>query len=168
MKHDPVVGEIIAGAIKVHRALGPGLLENAYERCLDYELEKRGLRIERQVPVPLIYEGVRLDCGYRLDLVIDGDVIVELKCVDALAPIHTAQVLTYLRLADARHALLMNFNCPTLREGLRSFVGCRRQPPGPRGYTALHAYKVNHDVTARRRSVHKSAGPSIPLAASTC
>jgi GxxExxY protein len=130
MKYDPAVAEIIEGAIKVHRALGPGLLESAYERCLDYELAKRGLRIERQVPVRLTYEGLRLDCGYRLDLVVDGDVIVEVKCVDALAPIHTAQVLTYLRLTHARHALLMNFNCPTLREGLRSFLGRGKQVPG--------------------------------------
>ena len=129
MKYDPAVAEIIEGAIKVHRALGPGLLESSYERCLDYELGKRGLRIERQVPVPVIYEGVRLDCGYRLDLVVDGDVIVEVKCVEALAPIHTAQVLTYLRLTRARHALLLNFNCPTLREGLRSFIGRGNQVP---------------------------------------
>lgn len=81
------------------------------------------------MPVPLVYEGLRLDCGYRLDLVIDGDVIVEVKCVDALAPIHTAQVLTYLRLTNARHALLLNFNCPTLREGLRSFVGRGNKVP---------------------------------------
>jgi GxxExxY protein len=101
----------------------PGLLESAYEHCLEYEFNNRGIRFRRQVPVPVIYEGVRLNCGYRVDFMVDGDVILEVKSVDVLRPIHDAQVITYLRLTDARHALLLNFNCPTLREGLRSFVG---------------------------------------------
>jgi GxxExxY protein len=98
------------------------LLESAYEACLAYELRAKGLRVEQQSPVRLVYDDVVLDCGYRLDLLVDGNVIVEVKSVETLQPIHTAQVLTYLRLSGARQALLLNFHCATLKEGLRSFL----------------------------------------------
>ena len=129
MTSDPVVAEIIGAAIKVHRVLGPGLLESSYEHCLDYELRKRGFLVKRQVPIPLIYEEVRLDCGYRIDLVVDRDIIVEVKSIDALKGIHSAQMLTYMRITDARHGLLMNFNGATLKKGLRSFVGRGKSVP---------------------------------------
>ena len=129
MTHDPVVAEIIGASIKIHRALGPGLLESSYEYCLEYELRKRRLLVQRQVPVPLVYEDVRLDCGYRVDLVVDRDVIVEVKSIDTLKGIHSAQMLTYMRLTDARHGLLMNFNCATLKQGLKSFVGRGKSGP---------------------------------------
>jgi GxxExxY protein len=123
VQRDPIAGEIIGAAIEVHRVLGTGLLESTYQHCLVYELVQRGLQVESQVPLPVVYKGTRLDCGYRLDLLVNQDIIVEVKCVDRLMPIHTAQVLTYLRLTGARRALLMNFNCPTLKQGLRSFLG---------------------------------------------
>lgn len=113
---------IIGAAIAVHRALGPGLLESTYEACLAYELLERGLRIERQAPLPVVYRGVRIDCGYRLDLVVEGSVVVEIKAVERLLPIHEAQMLTYLKLSGRSVGLLLNFNVPTLREGIRRFV----------------------------------------------
>ena len=120
---DPAVEQIIGAAIEVHRELGPGLLESTYERCLSYELLKRGLRVARQVRLPVRYKDTEIDCAFRVDLVVNGDVLVEVKGVDRLAPIHTAQILTYLRLSNARHALLFSFNGLTLKEGLKSFVG---------------------------------------------
>ncbi len=111
--------QIIGGAIEVHRALGPGLLESAYRRCLMQELRLREVSVDAEVPVPLLYKGLALDCGYRLDLLVDNEVIVEVKCVAALLPIHTAQLLTYLRLTGKRVGLIINFNVPVLKEGLR-------------------------------------------------
>ena len=114
--------QVIGAAIEVHRALGPGLLESAYEACLAHELTERGFRHERQVPLPVRYKGVELDCGYRLDLVVEGAVIVELKAAKALEPIHTAQLLTYLRLSGLRVGLLLNFNVPVLKQGIMRVV----------------------------------------------
>jgi GxxExxY protein len=108
--------------IEVHRALGPGLLESAYEECLCHELSLIGLSFERQVPLPVLYKGVRLDCGYRLDLVVEGRVIVEVKSVERLLPIHEAQLLTYLRLAQIHTGLLRNFSVPALRQGIKRMV----------------------------------------------
>ncbi len=113
---------IIGAAIQVHRTLGPGLLESAYESCLAYEIKKRGLIVEQQKVVPLIYEEVKLDCGYRMDLLVERLVVVEVKSVDALAPIHEAQVLSYLRLSGSKLALLINFNVLVLRDGIRRFI----------------------------------------------
>lgn len=113
---------IIGAAIEVHREVGPGLLESAYEACLAHELAARGLQLERQVPLPVRYKGVELDCGYRLDLVVEGAVIVELKAAKALEPIHTAQLLTYLRLSGLRVGLLLNFNVPVLKQGIKRVV----------------------------------------------
>jgi GxxExxY protein len=113
---------IIGAAIEVHRQLGPGLLESAYEECLARELTLRSVSIERQKALPVVYKGVKLDCGYRLDLLAGGRVIVEPKAVDALAPIHDAILLTYLRLSGCRIGLLINFNCATLKDGIRRRV----------------------------------------------
>ncbi|NLF74668.1 MAG: GxxExxY protein [Chloroflexi bacterium] len=117
-----VTGTIIGAAIDVHRALGPGLLESAYEACLAYELAERGLKVEQQKPLPLVYKAVRLDCGYRLDLLVDDCIIVEVKSVDALEPVHTAQVLSYLKLSGCRVGLLINFNVQVLKRGIRRLV----------------------------------------------
>ena len=117
-----ISGKIIGAAIEVHKMLGPGLLESAYEECLCCEMQLRGIKFERQVPLPLNYKGVNLDCGYRLDLLVEDKVIVELKTVEAIAPIHEAQILTYLKLRDIRLGLIINFNVRLLVEGRRRFV----------------------------------------------
>ena len=110
----------IRGAlIGVHRALGPGLLESAYEQCLCHELTLRGLAFERQVDLPIRYKGVLLDCGYRMDVVVEGRVLLELKSVDAIHPIHEAQTLTYLKISGLRIALLVNFNVPKIVDGIK-------------------------------------------------
>ena len=116
---DGITEQIIGGAIAVHKALGPGLLESAYEACLVYELRQRGLKVEQQKELAIIYGDVKLDCGYRLDLFVEDLVIVELKAVDRLAPIHEAQLLSYLKLADCRLGLLINFNVTLLKRGIR-------------------------------------------------
>jgi GxxExxY protein len=110
--------QVIGAAIAVHRALGPGLLESAYEACLAYELTQQGLKVEAQKPLPVIYREVKLDCGYRLDLLIEDAVIVELKAVDRLAPIHTAQLISYLKLSGCKVGLLINFNEMLLKNGI--------------------------------------------------
>ena len=117
-----ISGEIVDASIKVHTHLGPGLLENVYETCLAYELEKRGHKVERQVQLGVNYEGVKLDIGFKLDLLVDSEVIVELKAAEKLLPIHTAQILTYLKLSNCRLGLLINFNVPRLKEGITRFV----------------------------------------------
>jgi GxxExxY protein len=116
-------GKIIGLCIEIHRELGPGLLEAAYEECLAYELTKAGVHFERQSPLPVRYKEVQLDCGYRLDFVIENALIVELKAVTELHPIHEAQLLTYLKLAGKNLGLLINFNVPILKEGVRR-VAC--------------------------------------------
>jgi len=113
---------VIGACIEVHRHLGPGLLESAYEHCVAYELGVRGLGFERQRPVPLEYKGTTLDCGYRLDLVVDNALVVEIKCVDRLLSIHKAQVLTYLRLTKLQAGLLVNFHETVLKNGLRRLI----------------------------------------------
>jgi len=110
---------IIGAAIEVHRALGPGLLESAYEACLAYELAERGVKVERQKELPLRYREVDLDCGYRLDLLVEDAVVVEVKSVDRLEPIHDAQVLSYLRLSGRHLGLLINFNVKMLKTGIK-------------------------------------------------
>jgi GxxExxY protein len=117
-----LTGRIIGAAIEVHKAIGPGLMESAYEECLAHELQLRDLRFERQVPLPVNYKGVKLDCGYRLDFLVERSVVVELKAVEALHPIHDAQLLTYLRLGGWTVGLLMNFNVPVLKDGIRRLV----------------------------------------------
>jgi GxxExxY protein len=114
--------EIIGAAIEVHRQLGPGLLESAYQACLVRELEARGIAAEQQKPVSVQYKGVQVDCGYRLDLLVDGKVVVELKIVDSLEEIHEAQLLTYMKLTGCRVGLLINFNVSLLRNGIKRRV----------------------------------------------
>jgi len=113
---------IIGAAIEVHKHLGPGLLESAYEECLLHELRIRNMRVERQKGLPVVYKEVKLDCGYRLDLVVEGRVVVELKSVESLAPIHEAIILTYLRLSGRKIGLLINFNVTVLKDGVRRFI----------------------------------------------
>lgn len=113
---------IIGAAIEVHRELGPGLLESAYDVCLKHELAQQGVRVESQVPQPVIYKGIYLDCGYRLDLLVEDLIIVELKTVESLHPIHDAQLLTYLKLKNLWLGLLINFNVPLLKHGIKRLV----------------------------------------------
>jgi GxxExxY protein len=121
-EHDPLTEKIIGFAIEVHRRLGPGLLESAYEECLCFELKEAGIPFRRQVPLPIIYKSVRLDCGYRLDILVDEQVIIELKTVERLMPIHEAQMLTYLKLSSIRSGLLLNFNAAVLKDGIRRMM----------------------------------------------
>ena len=117
-----VTQTVIGAGIEVHRALGPGLLESAYEECLCRELDLRKVQFERQRQLPVDYKGIRLDCGYRLDLLVAGTVVVEIKAVDRLLPIHQAQLLTYLRLGGWKVGLLMNFNVAALKQGIKRVV----------------------------------------------
>lgn len=117
-EHSDLTNRIIGAAIAVHRELGPGLLESAYEECLASEFGVVGLAFERQVPLPVVYRNTRLDCGYRLDFVVESHVILELKAIDKIAPIHEAQLMTYLRLSKRPVGLLMNFNVPVLKDGI--------------------------------------------------
>jgi GxxExxY protein len=117
-----ITERIIGAAMQVHRTLGPGLLESAYEACLSYELRKGGLDVEQQKPVPLVYEEVKLECGYRMDLLVERSVVVEVKSVEALVPVHAAQTLSYLRLSGCKLALLINFNVTVLKDGIRRFI----------------------------------------------
>ena len=114
--------EIISAAIEVHKYLGPGLLESAYEECLCHELRYRSIPVLRQVPVPLVYRNIKLDCGYRIDVLVDQLVLIELKSIERFDPIHEAQVLTYLRLSKLWLGLLINFNVPVLRLGIKRYV----------------------------------------------
>ncbi len=117
-----ITGGIIGAAIEVHKVLGPGLLESAYEECLSKELVDSGFFIERQKPVPVIYKDIKLDFGYRLDLLVNKTVIVEIKSIDGILPVHEAQILTYMKFAEIRVGLLINFNVTKLTNGLRRFV----------------------------------------------
>lgn len=119
MKDNDLTELIIGCAIKVHRFLGPGLLESAYEECLSYELIKNGLEIKRQIPIPIVYEEIKLDCGYRLDLLVNDSIIVEIKAVEALSKIHLAQILSYLKLSHRKLGLIINFNVLKLVEGVK-------------------------------------------------
>ncbi|HMM80169.1 MAG TPA: GxxExxY protein [Pyrinomonadaceae bacterium] len=119
---DRLTETVIGAAIEVHREIGPGLLESAYEECLAFELSLRGLRFERQKPLPVRYKGVNLDCGYKLDLLVENELILEIKAVSSLLPIHEAQVLSYLRMMDLRVGLLLNFHATVLKNGLKRIV----------------------------------------------
>jgi GxxExxY protein len=118
-RENKVTEQIIGAAIEVHRALGPGLLESAYEECLVYELTQRRVAFERQKPIPVVYKEVHLDCGFRLDLLVENLVIVELKAVSQFEPVHEAQLLTYLKLTGLKLGLLLNFNVSQLRRGIK-------------------------------------------------
>ena len=119
---EDVSGKIITAAMKVHAAVGPGLLESAYEACLLHELQQAGLKVSSQVPFPLIYNGLKLDVGYRIDLLVEDSVIVEIKCVEAIQPVHKAQLLSYLRLTGRSLGLIINFHVEHLKNGIRRVV----------------------------------------------
>jgi GxxExxY protein len=122
MLENEISYKIIGAAIDIHKKLGPGLLESTYENILAYELSKRGLFVEQQVPIPLIYEEVRLKCGYRMDLRVERKVLVEIKSTESLAPVHFAQTLTYMKLNNCKLGLLINFNTVVLKEGVHRIV----------------------------------------------
>jgi len=122
MNENTVTEKIIGAAIRVHKALGPGLLESSYKECLFYELTKAGLHVEREKPLPLIYDEVRLEIGYRVDLFVEKQIIVELKAVECLNDVHIAQVLTYLKLNNNRIGLLINFNVSMLKNGIKRLI----------------------------------------------
>ncbi|PKB78194.1 MAG: GxxExxY protein [SAR202 cluster bacterium Io17-Chloro-G9] len=126
---DQLTDIIIGSAIEVHRALGPGLSESAYESCLVFELRERGLKVEQQEPLPVVYRQVKLDCGYRLDLLVEETVIVEVKAVDRLAPFHQAQILSYLKLSGLAVGPLINFNVRLLKQGVRRVVNGLPESP---------------------------------------
>lgn len=122
MNENQLAGQIIGCAIRVHRKLGPGLLENAYQECLFYELKKGGIYVEKEKYLPLIYDGVEVDCAYRIDLLVEGKVLIELKSVQAIHPLHVAQTITYLRIGGYRLGLLINFNETLLKNGIKRIV----------------------------------------------
>ena len=122
METNQITEKIIGCAIEVHKQLGPGLLENAYEACLYYELINEGLDVKKQLALPLLYKDIKLDIGYRIDLLVDNKVIVELKSVDAIAEIHKAQLMTYMKLADIKIGLLLNFNVSRLKDGIVRWI----------------------------------------------
>ena len=122
MEINQITEKIIGCAIEVHKQLGPGLLESAYEECLFYELKNAGLEVKKQLALPLVYKEIKLDAGYRIDLLIENKVIVEIKSVDALAEIHKAQLMTYMKLANIKVGLLMNFNVTKLKEGIIRWI----------------------------------------------
>lgn len=119
MTKDQITHEILDSAFKVHTALGPGLLESAYRTCLAYELRNKGLKVEEEKPLPLIYEEIKLDCGYRIDMLVENEVIVELKTVNEFNDVHLAQILTYLKLSEKQVGLLLNFYVKSLKNGIK-------------------------------------------------
>ena len=122
MTENEISSKIIGCAIDIHKSLGPGLLESAYQECLYYKLQKEGLRVEKEKAMPLIYEEVHLDCGYRIDLLVENKVVIELKSVEALTDVHMAQTLTYMKLGEYKLGLLMNFNVNLLKHGIKQVV----------------------------------------------
>jgi len=134
---DNVTGAVVDAAMKVHTALGPGMLERVYEKCLKHELVKRGLRVESQVWLPVIYDGVEIEGGYRIDLLVEGEVVVEPKVAEQLLDLHKAQLLSYLKLADKRIGLLINFNVVHLRNGIRRLVNNYQPSASPASSAVL-------------------------------
>jgi GxxExxY protein len=122
VERNEISGAIVDAAMKVHSALGPGLLESAYAACLRHELIKRGLKVASEVPVPVVYDDIKLEAGYKLDLLVEDTVVVELKAIEALAPIHQAQIISYLKLAGKPIGLLINFHSLHLKDGIKRFV----------------------------------------------
>ena len=122
MTENQIAAAVVDAAFKIHTTLGPGLLESVYESTLEYELRKRGLSVRRQISLPVYYEGLKLELGYRVDLIVGDKVIIEIKSIEALAPIHKRQLLTYLRLANMRLGLLINFNVERIKDGIRRVV----------------------------------------------
>jgi GxxExxY protein len=129
MKYPEITKRIIVAALKVHSAIGPGVLESVYKTCLAHELRQIGLAVSSEVPLPVVYDGLRLDSGFRIDLLVENLVIVELKCVETLLPMHKAQLLTYLRLSNKPIGLLLNFNVVHLRDGIKRILNNKYQFP---------------------------------------
>lgn len=140
-----ITPKIIGAAIKVHRRLGPGLLESAYEACVAHELERIGLHVQRQKAVPLVYDSVKLDCGFRADLVVNHEVVIEVKCKEALHPVDQAQLLSYLRLLDLRVGLLINFHVVVLKDGIKRMVNNYQ---GPELSVELRTARTENSETA--------------------
>jgi GxxExxY protein len=161
MAEEEIAREIVDAALAVHRELGPGLLESAYEQCLAFELARRGLKIERQKELPIVYQGMKINAGYRIDLLVNDSIIIELKAVDRVEPIHEAQLLSYLRLADRRIGFLINFNVRLLKDGIRRLVlqSDLRVLRALRGenkpFAVKNAVRLHH--SANRRSATKRA-----------
>ncbi len=122
MLFEDITKVIIGCAIDVHKELGPGLLESAYEECLYYELQNSGLKVEKQKAIPVVYKEIKLDCGYRADLIVEDKIVIELKTVDEFNPVHEAQILTYLKFADKKLGLLINFNVLRLKDGIKRYI----------------------------------------------
>ncbi len=137
MRVNDVTGLIVDAAMRVHSELGPGLLESAYEACLAYELRKRGLQVQSQVALPVVYDGQQMDLGYRLDLLVEDSVVVELKSVEAISPVHEAQILSYLKLSHKPVGLLINFRTARLKDGIRRFLN------GPQPEAAISVASTN-------------------------
>jgi len=143
---------IIGAAIEVHRHTGPGLLESAYEECLCHELAQLGLSFKRQVHLPVTYKGIKLECGYKMDLVVEDTVVLELKTVDQILPVHTAQLLTYLKLSGKKVGLLLNFNAPILAKGIKRLVNHFEDSSSahvPSASSALSGFGRNNSVSPR-------------------
>lgn len=122
MELNEITKKIIGCAIEVHKSLGPGLLESAYEECLSYELIKNGLKIQRQQPTPVVYKEIKLECGYRIDILVENSVVIELKAVDSINPVHEAQILTYMKFSNKSLGLLINFNVTVLKNGIKRYI----------------------------------------------
>lgn len=122
MEFEPLSKDVLGVAIEVHKHLGPGLLESAYEECLSYELLQRGYRIERQKPIPVVYKEIKLECRYRVDILVENKIVLELKSVDCFNPVHEAQILTYMKFAHKKIGLLINFNVTLLKNGIKRYV----------------------------------------------
>jgi len=129
---DPLTAAVIGAAIEVHRVLGPGLFETVYEECLAWELEHRSLAVRRQAAVPVVYKGNKLDASYRIDLLVEEKLVVEIKAVDRVLAVHDAQMLTYMRMSEISVGLLLNFNTPVLKDGIKRFVNSGRSGGGER------------------------------------
>lgn len=122
MEINDITGKVVGCAIEVHKNLGPGLLESAYEECLSFELRNSGLKIERQKPIPVVYKEIKLDCGYRIDILVEDKVVVELKTVEVINPVHEAQILTYIKFSNMKIGLLINFNVFRLKDGIKRYI----------------------------------------------
>ena len=152
-----ITPQIIGAAIKIHRRLGPGLLESAYECCLAYELEQLGLRVRRQKPIPIVYEDVKLECGFRADMLVDEEVVIEIKCKESLHPVDFAQILSHLRLLDLRVGLLINFHVAMLKDGVKRVVNNYEETqrddvvPKKAALTSQGSTGSSWEVIARRR-----------------
>jgi GxxExxY protein len=154
MIENEITERVIGAAIEVHRHLGPGLLESAYEECLCYEMSRNGLRFERQVHLPVDYKGLHLDCAYRMDLLVEDQVIVEIKAVEEMLPIHQAQMLTYLKASGKRVGLLINFNVRVLKNGIKRMLNEYVGPdlPSPRKSPNLRVSAVKTNLSAPKEA----------------